>query len=253
MRNFQGDQPGNLDEEKTMKRILLMVFRNILLVPIFWIKLCYHASHVDKYTEEEHFKLLKFIDHRANKGGNVTIDAHGLENIPKEGGCILFPNHQGMYDTLAIMEVCPRPFSVVAKKELANIQFLKQVFACVKAYAIDREDVRQGLKVIMNVADDVKNGKVFIIFPEGTRSKNGNQVGEFKGGSFKAATKAKCPIVPVALIDSFKPFDTNSIKPVTVQVHFMEPLLYEEYKDMKTTEIAELVQNRIQKKINENI
>lgn len=236
-----------------MKRILLMVFRNILLVPIFWIKLCYHASHVDKYTEEEHFKLLKFIDHRANKGGNVTIDAHGLENIPKEGGCILFPNHQGMYDTLAIMEVCPRPFSVVAKKELANIQFLKQVFACVKAYAIDREDVRQGLKVIMNVADDVKNGKVFIIFPEGTRSKNGNQIGEFKGGSFKAATKAKCPIVPVALIDSFKPFDTNSIKPVTVQVHFMEPLLYEEYKDMKTTEIAELVQNRIQKKINENI
>ena len=224
-----------------------------MLVPIFWIKLCYHASHVDKYTEEEHFKLLKFIDHRANKGGNVTIDAHGLENIPKEGGCILFPNHQGMYDTLAIMEVCPRPFSVVAKKELANIQFLKQVFACIKAYAIDREDVRQGLKVIMNVANDVKNGKVFIIFPEGTRSKNGNQVGEFKGGSFKAATKAKCPIVPVALIDSFKPFDTNSIKQVTVQVHFMEPLLYEEYKDMKTTEIAELVQNRIQKKINENI
>lgn len=235
-----------------MKRILLMVFRNILLVPIFWIKLCYHASHVDKYTEEEHFKLLKYIDHRANKGGNVTIDAYGLDNIPKEGGCILYPNHQGMYDTLAIMEVCPRPFSVVAKKELANIQFLKQVFACVKAYAIDREDVRQGLKVIMNVANDVKNGKMFIIFPEGTRSKNGNQVGEFKGGSFKAATKAKCPIVPVALIDSFKPFDTNSIKPVTVQVHFMEPLFYEEYKDMKTTEIAEVVQERIQKTINEN-
>lgn len=229
-----------------------MVFRNILLVPIFWIKLCYHASHVDKYTEEEHFKLLKFIDHRANKGGNVTIDAYGLDNIPKEGGCILYPNHQGMYDTLAIMEVCPRPFSVVAKKELANIQFLKQVFACVKAYAIDREDVRQGLKVIMNVANDVKNGKMFIIFPEGTRSKNGNQVGEFKGGSFKAATNAKCPIVPVALIDSFKPFDTNSIKPVTVQVHFMEPLFYEEYKDMKTTEIAEVVQERIQKTINEN-
>lgn len=236
-----------------MKRILLMVFRNILLVPVFWIKLCYHASHVDKYTEEEHFKLLKFIDHRANKGGNVTIDAYGLDNIPKEGGCILYPNHQGMYDTLAIMAVCPRPFSVVAKKELANIQFLKQVFACVKAYAIDREDVRQGLKVIMNVANDVKNGKMFIIFPEGTRSKNGNQVGEFKGGSFKAATKAKCPIVPVALIDSFKPFDTNSIKPVTVQVHFMEPLFYEEYKDMKTTEIAEVVQERIQKTINENI
>lgn len=236
-----------------MKRILLMVIRNIFRVPIYWIKLCYHASHVDKYTEEEHFKLLRYIDHRANKSGNVCIEAHGVDNIPKENGCILFPNHQGMYDTLAIMEVCPRTFSVVAKKELANIPFLKQIFACIKAYAIDRDDVRQGMKVILNVANDVKNGKVFIIFPEGTRSKNGNKVGEFKGGSFKAATKAKCPIVPVALIDSFKPFDTNSIKQVTVQVHFLEPLLYEEYKDMKTTEIAAIVQERIQKTINENV
>ena len=44
-----------------MKRILMMVFRNILLVPYMWIKLCYHASHVDKYTEEEHYKMLGFI------------------------------------------------------------------------------------------------------------------------------------------------------------------------------------------------
>lgn len=236
-----------------MRRILMMVLRNIFLVPIFWVKLCYHAKHTEKYTDEEQFKLLKFIDHRANVGGNVHIDAHGLENIPKEGGFIFYPNHQGMYDTLAIMEVCPRPFSVVAKKEVANIQFLKQVFACVHAYMLDRDDIRQGLQVILKVAEDVKNGKPFVIFPEGTRSKNGNQVGEFKGGSFKAATKAKCPIVPVALVDSFKPFDTKSIKPVTVQVHFLKPLEYEDYKDMKTTEIAAMVQEQIQNTINENI
>ena len=57
----------------------------------------------------------------------------------------------------------------------------------------------------------------------------------------------------MALIDSFKPFDTKSIEPVTVQVHFMEPMYYEEYKDMKTTEIAEIVKNRIQDTINKNI
>lgn len=71
---------------------------------------------------------------------------------------------------------------------------------------------------------------------------------DFKGGSFKAATKAKCPIVPVALIDSFKPFDTNSIKPVTVQVHFLKPFEYEEYKDMKTTEIAAEVKEELKKR-----
>lgn len=48
-----------------MRRILLMVLRNIFFVPVYWYKLCYHARHVDKYTEEEHYKLLKYIDHRA--------------------------------------------------------------------------------------------------------------------------------------------------------------------------------------------
>ena len=73
-----------------MKRIIMMVLRNILLVPWMWAKLCYHASHVDKYTEEEHYRMLRFITHRANKGGNVTIDAHGLENIPEENGFMFF-------------------------------------------------------------------------------------------------------------------------------------------------------------------
>lgn len=232
-----------------MKRILLMVFRNIFLVPYMWIKLCYYASHVDKYPEEKRFAMLRFITTRANKGGNVTIEVCGQENIPGKDGFIFFPNHQGLYDVLAVVEACPRPFSVVAKKEISNIQFLKQVFACMKAYMIDRDDVRQAMQVIINVANEVKQGRNYLIFAEGTRSKNGNEVQTFKGGSFKAAVKAKCPIVPVALVNAFMPFDTNSVKPVTVQVHFLEPLLYEEYKGMKTTEIAKQVKESIQKAI----
>lgn len=235
-----------------MKRILLMVLRNILLVPYMWCRLCYHASHTDKYTEEEQYKFLKLIVLRANKGGNVYIDVHGIENLPKENGFMFFPNHQGLYDVLAILEACPRPFSVVAKKEIKNIQFLKQVFACMNAYMLDRENVRQAMQVILDVSNEVKNGRNYLIFAEGTRSRNGNKIGEFKGGSFKAATKARCPIVPVALIDSFRPFDTNTIDKVTVQVHFVKPIYYEEYKNMKTTEIAALVHDRIQCVIEEN-
>ena len=236
-----------------MKRILMMVLRNLYMVPFAWFRLCYRASHVDKYTEEDMYEFLRWIDLHANKGGRVHIDVHGLENLPKENGFVFFPNHQGLYDVLAIIEACPRPFSVVAKKEIGNIPFLKQVFACMKAYMLDREDVRQAMQVIVNVTKEVKNGRNYLIFAEGTRSKKGNIVGTFKGGSFKCATKARCPIVPVALIDSFKPFDTNTIRPVTVQVHFMKPLEYEEYKNMKTTEIAETVQKRIQNKIDVSI
>lgn len=236
-----------------MTRILLMVLRNIFLLPWMWCKLCYHASHTTKYSEEQQHKLLKFIVLRANKGGNVHIDAHGIENLPKKNGFMFFPNHQGLYDVLAVVQACPIPFSVVAKKEIKDIQFLKQVLACMRAYIIDREDVRQAMEIITKVSKEVKSGRNYLIFAEGTRSKNGNTVGEFKGGSFKAATKAECPIIPVVLIDSFRPFDTKTIKKVTVHVHFLKPIYYNEYKDMKTTEIAAVVQDRIQKAINETI
>jgi 1-acyl-sn-glycerol-3-phosphate acyltransferase len=236
-----------------MKRILLMVFRNIFLVPFMWCKLCYYASHVEKYTEEQHYRMLRFIVLRANKGGNVTIDVHGKENLPNKSGFIFFPNHQGLYDVLAIVEACSIPFSVVAKKEIKDVQFLKQVIACMKGYLMDREDIRQSMKIIGNVTNEVKKGRNYVIFPEGTRSKEGNQVQSFKAGSFKAATKAECPIVPVALINSFKPFDTNTISPVTVQVHFLPPLYYDDYKNMKTKEIADKVQKQIQQVILEHM
>jgi len=234
-----------------MERILMMVFRNIFRVPFMWIKLCYRAAHSDKYTDNEHNEFFKYIVKRANIGGNVTIKSYGQENIPEKDGFMFFPNHQGMYDVLAMIESCPKPFSLVYKIELKDIPFLKQIAKCMKAFFIDRDDVRQSMKVIMAVSKEIEKGRNYIIFPEGTRSKNGNKLGEFKGGSFKAATKVKCPIVPVALIDSFKPFDSHSLKPVEVQVHYLKPLYYEEYKDMKTTEIAEKVQKRIEKVIEE--
>lgn len=232
-----------------MKRILMMIFRNILLVPAAWIKLCWYAAHTEKYPEETKYKHLKYIVSRANKGGNIEIDVHGQENLPDKNGFIMYPNHQGLYDVLALVHACPVPIGCVAKKEVENVQFIKQVMACTKSFVIDRDDVKQGMKVILNVIEEVKKGRNYLIFAEGTRSKQGNQPQEFKAGSFKAATKAKCPIVPVALIDSYKAFDTGSTETVKVQVHFLKPMLYEEYKDMKTVEIAAEVKRRIEEEI----
>lgn len=235
-----------------MKRIILMILRNILFLPVYWIKLCYYASHIDKYTDEYINKFLKGIVMHANKGGNVEIISSGAENIPEKNGFILYPNHQGMYDMLAILYACDKPVSAVAKIEVSKIQGLKQVIACLKGYYMDRNDVRQSMKVIMDVTKEVKEGRNYVIFAEGTRSRKENQLLDFKGGSFKAATKAKCPIIPVAMIDSFKPFDTGTIDPVKVQVHFLTPILYEEYKDMNTNEIAKEVKSRIEKAIEEH-
>lgn len=234
-----------------MKRIALMVLKLIYIAPFWYIKLV-HMAKSEKYTMQEKFEFLKLIVFHANRAGRVIIDAHGRENLPEKNGYIMFPNHQGLFDVLAIMDCNTPPFSVVMKKEVKDVFFLKQVFQMVKAIAIDRDDVRQSMQVILQVAKEVQEGRNFIIFPEGTRSKNKNELLPFKGGSFKSAIRAKAPIVPVALIDSYKPFDISSIEKVTVQVHFLKPMYYEEYKDMKSTEIATEVRTRIEKVIKEN-
>lgn len=74
---------------------------------------------------------------------------------------------------------------------------------------------------------------------------------EFHSGSFKCATKTKCPVVPVAFINSFKVLDEKGCKPVTVQIHYLEPISYEEYEGMNTTELANLVRGKIEAVIKE--
>ena len=229
-------------------RIALMVIRLLVFVPYYFGGICWHGLKKN-YDFEKAFAFVKHVAQRACHAGRVRLAVEGLENLPKENGFVLTPNHQGLFDALVFLATCPNPFTVVIKKEASNIILLKQVIAALKAHPIDREDIRQSMQVIKESADDIKDGKNVLIFPEGTRSKQGNIIGDFKGGSFKCATKMKAPIVPCALVDSFKPFDENSIKPVTVKVAYLEPLYYEEYKDMKTTEIAEEVQRRVSEKI----
>lgn len=228
-----------------MNRIVTMVLKNLPIVPGAWQKLCRYAKHPEKYSEEEMYRHIQYILKRAVRGGNIDLQVSGTENIPKEGGFMLYANHQGMFDVLAVAATCDVPVGAVLKKELYDIPFLHQVAICTRSFPMDREDVRQSLTVIQSVIREVKAGRNYLIFPEGTRSRNGNQMGQFHSGSFRCATRSKCPIVPVALVDSFKVLDQKGSKPVTVQIHYLKPICWEEYGNLKTTELAALVKERI--------
>lgn len=235
-----------------MNRIVLMVLRNFWKVPRAYWKLCHYAKHTDEYPEEEKYRHIQYILKTAVETGNIELKVHGKENIPKENGFLMYANHQGLFDIMAIAASCDNPLAAVLKKELAEIPFLKQVKECTHSFAMDREDIKQSMEVILNVIKEVKKGHNYLIFPEGTRSKKGNQMLEFHGGSFKCATKSKCPILPIALIDSFKVLDQKGCKPVALQIHYLKPIPYEEYQDMNTVELAAMVRSRIESVIKEH-
>jgi len=226
----------------------MMVLRLFLKAPYYVFRI-WMFGRDDNASIEDAYTYVRKVTKAANRAGRVSIEAHGLQNIPKSNGFIFYPNHQGLFDVLVFLESCPVPFSFIIKKEAKDIILLKQVVAALKAIPIDRQDIRQSMQVINQMAEEVKSGRNFLIFAEGTRSRNGNKLIDFKGGSFKSAIKAKCPIVPCALIDSFKPFDEKSIKPVTVKLIYLPPITYEEYSGMKTVEIANEVKKRIEEAI----
>lgn len=226
-----------------------MVLKNLFFVPWAWFRLCRYAKHPERYPEETRYRHIQMIMKRAVKGGNIHLTVTGQENIPQDRSFMLYSNHQGMFDSLAVAATCDIPLGVVLKKELYHIPFLHQVALCTKSFAMDREDLKQSLTVIRQVTEEVKSGRSYLIFPEGTRSKKGNEMLPFHSGSFRCATKSKCPIVPVALIDCFKVLDQKGSTPVSVQIHYLPPINYEEYKDLNTTQLADLVHDRIAEKI----
>ena len=179
--------------------------------------------------------------------------AFGTENLPQESGYIMYPNHQGKYDALGIIHTHRQPCSIVMDKKKSNTILVKEFIDLLQGKRLEKDNVRQALEIINEVAADVAEGKRYILFPEGGYEfNNQNKVASFKAGSFKSAFKAKAPIVPVALIDSYKVFNSFTFKKITTQVHYLKPLYYEEYKHMKTAEVALLVEKQIQEVISAN-
>ena len=235
-----------------MLRILLMVFQNFWRVPGAWFKLCHYAKNTEKYPEITKWKHIQYVMKLAVNSGNLQFECHGLENIPKEDGFLLYGNHQGLFDIVAIAATCPNPLAAVMKKELKGVPFVEQIRLCTNSFLMDREDLRQSMTVINNVIKEVKAGRNYLIFPEGTRSRKGNELLEFHNGSFKCALKTKAPVLPVAFINSFKVMDEKGCKPVNVQIHYLKPIYFEEYKGMNTVELASLVRSRIEEVVKVN-
>jgi 1-acyl-sn-glycerol-3-phosphate acyltransferase len=229
-----------------MNRLAMMVIKNIFRIPSLYGKLCKYAKTPENYTEAEMYFHIQKILQYAVKAGNVTMEIYGRENIPAESGFVMYSNHQGMFDVVCTVADMPVPMSAVFKQELKDLPLIREIAACLKGLPMDRDDVRQSLEVIRTVTKEIQAGRAYLIYPEGTRSKNGNVMGEFHHGSFRCATTAKCPVLPICVIDTYKVLDQKGSKPITVQLHYLEPIMPEEYKGMKTNQLAELVQSRIQ-------
>ncbi|MGM9646495.1 MAG: lysophospholipid acyltransferase family protein [Eubacteriales bacterium] len=210
-----------------------------------------YIKETDKYSDEQCFDLAKDIMNFIRRRSKAATDVYGLENLPADGGYLMYSNHQGRYDALGILLSQPEPCTVLWRSDRAKQLLVKQVSKLIRAETIDPDKLLETARVIHEIEHKVAAGKRCLIFPEGYYSDNKNTLQEFKHGCFKCALGSKVPVIPVAIYDSYKAMNTNKLGKVTTQVHYLKPIFSKEYEGLTTTELAELVKSRIQEKLDE--
>lgn len=209
--------------------------------------MAYYGKHPEKYSEAERYALARKLISIVQRKGRVKTEFFGTENLPKdESGYMIISNHQGKYDTVGIMAGHDRPCTVLMNKKRSKLPVADQFITLLSGQRIDSNSIRQQMTVMQNIADEIRDGRVYVVFPEGGYSKRQrNRTSEFKQGCFSCAIRAKCTIVPVAVVDSYIPFNTNSMKEVTTKVIYLPPIPYESYKDMTSAELCAKVKKII--------
>lgn len=178
---------------------------------------------------------------------DLKIEVVNPENIPEQDGCVYISNHQGYADIIAlIIALDGRQLGFIAKEELQKVPYLGKWIKLIRGLFIKRGDSREALKSMKEGIELVKNGYNLAIFPEGTRSR-GPKMGKFKAGSFKLATKAKAPIVPVSIQGSYKCFEEKGYaQPAVIKVMFHPPILTKDLSRQDIMDIEKSVPSTIQ-------
>ncbi len=238
-----------------MSNYVITIIKNLHRIIYYVVKARIWMRHPEKHSQQERYDVCRQMVTDMNGSMGYKTIAYGLDKLPKDGGYIMYPNHQGKYDVLGIMSAHDKPCSFVMDEAKSHMVLVAEFLWLVEGKAFGLTDFRKTITVFQEMAKEIKeDGRKFILFPEGGyKEDNRNIVEPFKAGSFKAAMMAKCPIVPVALVDSYKVYNSPHKGPVTTYVYFLDPISYEEYKGMRSQEIAGLVENRIKDKIKEHI
>lgn len=232
--------------KKTSNNVLLKSI--VLNFFSFWIhypKLRYLASHTEKYDYEYLYKYAMKILKVVIKNSHVKVDVYGLENIPEGNGFYLCANHQEKFDPLFIWTTFPKTLGVILADKACHRPVIREICTLVKSKKLLDDDLRSVMSLYSEVTADLKKKDNYLIFPEGFYESDVPYLDTFHAGCFKSPIRAKCPIIPIALINSYKMFDKGFRSTKHVQIHYLKPVFPSEFEGLSTAEVSDLVKNRI--------
>ncbi len=227
-----------------MLKYLIIVFKLGFYLIYKTPKILYIYYRRNKYSAEYKYNYCRNIMHKLSKAFNVEYHIDGLENLPKDGQYVLYPNHQSNFDPLALISIFNEPFQFVGKIEVKKMPYINKFFEILDCIYLDREDIRASIKTMRECQRRIAEDKInYVIFPEGTRTRKlDRRMNEYKAGALKPAYGAHAYIVPTMLNGTYRVLNKNiRRKTYRVDIKFLIPISYEEYKDITTTDLAKQI------------
>ena len=177
--------------------------------------------------------------------GGWKLRVEGMENLPP-GGAVLVSNHQSVVDIPMLLSAFPRPVRFLAKRELGGILLLGKAMAAAENLFIDREDPRDAVRMLREAGARLRDGRLVVVFPEGTRSGDGS-IGEFRPGAFYLAQKSGAPVVPVYIDGGYRAIPKGGfrVRSAELLVRVLPPLSPGEGAGGSKERIAAAVRARI--------
>lgn len=177
--------------------------------------------------EEESLRIVRKMFRLILHVVGVSVTVKGMENIPKGQPVLYVGNHRSYFDILVGYTTVPGKLGFVAKKEMLRYPFLSDWMVNVNCLFLDRKNIKEGLKAVLEGIEKVKRGVSIWIFPEGTRNRSEDilELLPFKEGSLKIAEKSGCPVIPVAISGTADVFEKHIpfMRPSRVTIEFGTP------------------------------
>ncbi len=201
--------------------VVLFLILSIPLLIAEWIAGKFNP--ISQYTSS--MKVIRWAFRLVLKVCGTKIDVYGAENIPEDRSVLFVGNHRSIFDILLFYSIVKTPTGIIAKMEIKKVPLLREWMYSIGCLFLDRDDIKAGLKMVLEAIERVKMGLSILIFPEGTRNK-GEGILPFKGGSFKIADKSGCDIVPFAIVNSEAIFEAQKpwVKKAHVAILVGEPI-----------------------------
>lgn len=227
----------------------------LLMIPVLLIE-CKIRKVSPIRADISSLRMVQWAFRMVVKVAGVKLTVIGEEKIPADTAVLYVANHRSMFDILITYARCKNRTGFVAKKEIEKFRPLSDWMRALHCLFLDRKDIKAGLKTILEAIEKIKEGISIFIFPEGTRCKAESDLDmlPFHDGSFKIATKTKCPIIPVAISNTNQIFEAHFpvVKPVKVVVEYCDPI-YPDQLDKETLKhIGSYTQNIILETLKKN-